>query len=108
MPPASKGQGHIVVLSVFLSVHLSLCPKLNQKTKHFPVTPKLIWLKANFWYEVTSHRYTSAGTKVKVICNCESQISGSHFSKNGHIGGISVSQTHFVSYFKIYKGFLMS
>ena len=29
------------------------------------------------WYEGTSHRYTSPGTKVKVICKGQGQISGS-------------------------------
>ena len=47
-------------------------------------------------YEGTSHRYTSLGTKVKVICKGQGQISGSCFSKDGCFGGISVSQTHLV------------
>ena len=53
---------------------------------------------AHVWYEDTSHRYTSPGTKVKVICKGQgqSQISGSCFSKDGCFGGISVSQTHLV------------
>ena len=46
-----------------------------------------------FWYKGTSHRYTSAGTKVKVICKGQGQISRSHFPKNDRFGGISVSQT---------------
>ena len=53
--------------------------------------------KAHIWYEGTSHRYTSPGTKVKVICKGHGQISGSCFSKDGcGGGGIPVSQTHLV------------
>ena len=46
--PASKDRGHIVLLlSVYPSVCLSVCPsiclhKLNMKSKHFLITPKLI------------------------------------------------------------------
>ena len=36
------------------------------------------------------------GTKDKVICKDQGQISGSCFSKDGCFGGISVSQTHLV------------
>ena len=48
------------------------------------------------WYEGTFHRYKSPGTKVKVICKGQGQISGSCFSKDWCFGGISVSQTHLV------------
>ena len=44
------------------------------------------------WYEGTSHRYTSPGTMVKVICNGQGHISGSCF------GGVSVSKTHLVQF----------
>ena len=44
-----------------------------------------------------AHRYTS-GTKVKVICKGQGQISGLCFSKDGCFGGISVSQTHLVCF----------
>ena len=40
------------------------------------------------------HKYASAGTKVKVICIGQGQIQRLHFLKNGHFGGIRVSQTH--------------
>ena len=43
-----------------------------------------------------THRYTSPGTKVKVICKGQGQISESCFSKDGCFWGISVSQTHLV------------
>ena len=49
------------------------------------------------WYEGTSHRYTSVGTKVNVICKGQGQISRSHLSKNG----LGVSQTHLVFFFPI-------
>ena len=52
---------------------------------------------AHILFEGTSHRYTSPGTKVKVICKGQGQISGSCFSKDGCFRGISVSQTHLVS-----------
>ena len=51
---------------------------------------------AHIWYEGTSHRYTSPGNKVKVMCKGQGQISGSCFSKDGCFRGISVSQTHLV------------
>ena len=51
---------------------------------------------AHTWYEGISHRYTSPGTKVKVICKGQGQISGSCVSKDGCFGDISVSQTHLV------------
>ena len=54
---------------------------------------------AHIWYEGTSHRYTSPGTKIKVICKGQGQISGSCFSTDGCFGGISVSQTHLVILF---------
>ena len=41
-----------------------------------------------------SHQYASTGTKVKVICLGQGQISRLHFSKNGCFRGISVSQTY--------------
>ena len=42
--PTSKDRGHIVLpLSVCQSVRPSVClHKLNMKTEHFPITPKLI------------------------------------------------------------------
>ena len=50
------------------------------------------------WFEGTSHRYTSPGTKVKVICKGQDQIHvlGSCFSKDGCFRDISLSQTHLV------------
>ena len=48
------------------------------------------------WYEGTSRRYTSPGTKVKVICKGQGQILRSCFSKDRCFGSISVSQTHLV------------
>ena len=48
MPPILKDWGHTVLpLSVCLSICPSSCPsvclhKLNMKTEHFPITPKLI------------------------------------------------------------------
>ena len=39
-----------------------------------------------------AHIINSAGTKAKVICKGQGQISRSHFSQNGRLGGISVSQ----------------
>ena len=39
---------------------------------------------------------TSRGTKVKVICKGQGQISGSCLSKDGCFKGISVSQIHLV------------
>ena len=54
-------------------------------------------IKAHIWYEGTSHRYTTPGTKVKVICKGQGKKSGSSFSKDGCFEGISVSQTHPVS-----------
>ena len=36
------------------------------------------------------------GTKVKVICKGQGQLSGSCFSNDGCLGGISVLQTHLV------------
>ena len=51
---------------------------------------------AHIWYGGTSHRYTSPGSKVKVICKGQGQISGSYFSKNWCFWGIRVSQTHLV------------
>ena len=65
-----------------------------------------ICYKAYIWYEGISHRYTSPGTKFKVICKGQSQIPGSFFSKDGCFGGISVSQTHlvfFVFFFVLYS-----
>ena len=50
----------------------------------------------HIWYEGTSHRYTSPGTKVKVICKGQGQISGSCVLKDGCFGGISPSKTHLV------------
>ena len=41
-----------------------------------------------------AHLIDTHGTKVKVICKGQGQISGSCFSKDGHFGGSSVSQTH--------------
>ena len=52
---------------------------------------------AHIWYEGTSHRCTSGGTKVKVIYQDLSQISRScFFFKYGRRGGILVSQTRLV------------
>ena len=56
---------------------------------------------AHIWYEGTSHQYTSPGTKVKVICKGQGQISGSCFSKDGCYVGISVSQMHLVFTFPL-------
>ena len=61
----------------------------------------------------TSHRYISAGTKVKVICKGQGQISRLHFfkkkkKKNGCFGGISVSQTHLITSFVFQNGFMFS
>ena len=89
MPPHRKIGGILFYCCPSVCLH-----KLNMKTSHFPTTPKLIYLKAHIWYEVTSHQYTSPGTKVKVICKIQGQISGSCFSKDGCFWGISVSQTH--------------
>ena len=44
--------------------------------------------KDHIWYESTFHRYTSPGTKVKVICKGQGQISGSCFSKDGCFGAL--------------------
>ena len=41
------------------------------------------------------------GTKFKVTCQGQDQISRSHFRKNGCFGGISVSQTHLVNLSKL-------
>ena len=63
---------------VHLSVHSSVClHKPNMK----PITPKLISYKAHIWNKGTSHQYASPGTKVKVICKGQGQISGSCFQK---------------------------
>ena len=44
--PLSKDQGHIVLP---LSVRPSVClHKLNVKTLHFPITPKLIYLQGSY------------------------------------------------------------
>ena len=80
------------------SVRPSVC-KLNMKTFFFPLLLNLFSYKAHIWYEGTSHRYTSPGTKVKVICKGQGQISESCFSKDGCFGGISVSQTHLAFFF---------
>ena len=55
----------------------------------------LFWkgLKAHIWYEGTSHRYTSPGTKVKVICKGQGQISG-HVSQKMGVSGASVFHKH--------------
>ena len=69
MPPYRKIGGILFYRrpSVCPSVH-----KLSVKTLHFPITPKLIYLKAHIWYEGKSHQYASAGTKV--IYNGQGQI----------------------------------
>ena len=84
-------------LSVRPSVPLSVCTNLTWKLNIFPLLLNSFSYKAHIWYEGTSHRYTS-GTKVKVICRGQGQISGSCFSKDMCFGGISVSQTHLVLY----------
>ena len=38
------------------------------------------------WYEGTSHRYISPGTKVKIIDKGQGQISGSCLSSDGCFG----------------------
>ena len=54
----SGGGGHIVLpLSVCLSVRPSVClHKLNVKTEHFPITPKLIYLQGSYlvWRHISS------------------------------------------------------
>ena len=81
---------------VCLYVCPSVCPKLNVKTLHFLLLLNQLIYKALIRYESTSHQYTSAGTKVKAICKCQSQISKSHSQKACRFRGISVSQTHLV------------
>ena len=53
----------------------------------------------HIWYEGTSHRYAPPGTKVKVICKGQGQISGYCFSKDGCFGGIRVSKAHLGVFF---------
>ena len=91
--PISKDRGHVVLP---LSVHLSGCTNLAWKLNIFPLLLNKFSYKAHIWYEGTSHRFTSPGTKFKVICRDQGQISGSCFSKDGCFRGISVSQTHLV------------
>ena len=54
-------------------------------------------------FGINAHLINTAGTKVKVICQGQGRISRLHFSKNGHFGGISVSQTHLVFFFLFYS-----
>ena len=50
-------------------------------------------------FEGTSHLYTSAGTKVKVICKGQSRVSRSHFSKTGYLGALCFTNTSYCSVF---------
>ena len=99
--PVSKDRGHIVLpLSVCPSICPSVClHKLKWKLYIFPFLLNYFSYKAHIWYEGTSHRYTSPGTKVKIIYKGQGQISGSCFSKDGCFGDISVSQTHLGFFF---------
>ena len=61
MPPYRKSGGAycftIVCLSIHPSIHLSVClHKLNVKTEHFPITPKLIYLQSSYlvWRHISS------------------------------------------------------
>ena len=97
--PRIERSGHIVLpLSVCLYVHLSVYTNLTQKLNIFLLFLNLFSFKARIQYKCTSHQYTSAGTKVKVICKGQGQISRSYFSMS-HLGGMSVSQTNLGYYF---------
>ena len=48
---------------------------------------------AHIWYEGTSHRYTSPGTKVKVICKDQCQYQG-HVSQKMRLLGALVFHKH--------------
>ena len=69
-----------VPLYVFLSVRLSV-QNLTKKLNISLLLLNLFTYKAHIWYEDTCHQYTFAGTKVKVICKGQGQISRSHFSE---------------------------
>ena len=81
MPPYRKIGG--ILFYCCLSVRLSVCTNLTGKLSIFPLLLNLFSYKAHIWYKGTSHRYTSPGTKVKVICKGQGQISGPCFSKDG-------------------------
>ena len=54
------------------------------------------------WYEGTSRRYTS-GTKVKVICKGQGQITRSHFCNFGKVLSVTVAKNCVcMFYFKVY------
>ena len=57
------------------------------------MTPKLINYKAHIWYEGTSHRYTSPGTKVKVISKGQVKYQG-HISQKMGVSGAFVFHKH--------------
>ena len=82
-------------LRVFVNV---LCPRIERSGIYcFTVS---VCLSV---FEGTSHRYTSAGTKVKVICKGQSRVSRSHFSKNWLSWGHYVSQTHLIVLFIFHR-----
>ena len=95
----NTGYQYFLLFMPLVSVCLSFCLSLQFWTKKLNISLLLLNLfscKAHIWYEGTSHRYTSAGTKVKVLCEGGGQISRSHFSRNGCLKGISVPWTHLV------------
>ena len=82
-----------VPLSVFLFVHLSI-QNLTLKLNISLLLLNLYGYKAHISYEDTSDRYTSADTKVKVICQSQGQISRSHFSKEMAVLGALLFHKH--------------
>ena len=55
---------------------------------------KLLDDKAHIWYERTSHRFISAGTKVMVICQGQSNMKVIFEKKKNDYRGISVSHCY--------------
>ena len=89
MPPASIDRGHIVLL---LSVCLS-AENLTCELNIFLLLQYCSSYNAQIQYAGSFRQYpTSGGSNHQG----QGRISRLHFSKNGHFGGISVSQTRLV------------
>ena len=103
MPLYQKIRG--ILFYPCLSVRLSVCTNLMWKLYIFPLLLNWFTYKAHIWYEIISHQYASAGTKV-TSANVKVKYKG-YISQKMAVSGAFVFHKHML-FFLFPKRFLFS